>query len=515
MYKKVVLSPDKGIQKYKPKDLIDDAGWSEGNNVHFCTGYMQKVSGWQKWYNSSLGSPILGIDNFYKYNGDSWLIICTNDKIYKYNTTTKVFDEIGTGLLATQDHPVFIDTANDTMIYTNGVDKIKSWDGVATTISDLAGLTDCEGEVTDVRAKCMIYTNNFLMLGGTTENGIACPQRIRWSRIGNINNWKNETDGTGQAGWADLSDGVDWIQRILPFQNYIIVYKERSIQVLSYVGGTTIWDKRPAIVGTGLLAPNAIIDLGTEQIFIGPDNIYSYDLVEVKIAGDEISKDFFKDLDPSKSHMTTSFFIEETPEAWFPYVSVNSPNGYHDRALVYNVDTKAWSIRDMPMSAYGFWNLDAGKTIDEYTEPIDSYNEEFDTSTKLANAPINLCGDANGYIYVLDGQSKDGVDLSCYVCSKLFDLDNPGVMKRLKRIQLMTSREGSYNLPIYVGTCDNVDEEIVWHGPYDMNLDKTYPPWVDVDLTSRYFMIKMGTENKDEPFKLTGYILYYDVRSEM
>jgi hypothetical protein len=585
---KSIVPPDGGINKYLPNHLIPDNSWITGNNIYFGVGFLEKCHGWIKFMTNPLSEGIRNIDNYYKYNGDAYLMFITNNKIYKYNdndgnvsdlfipptwealnpvskddTTTyanfciptvsnghyykcttngttgstqptwpingttvtdgsAVWTDMGllSSMSGTNDKPIFAENAEDKFIITNYVDNIKYWNGSNDIIRDLSGTNELEGYAGSnhtLKAKCMLYSNGFLILGHTEEDGKTYPQRIRWSQYGNIEKWINEIDGSGQAGAADLTEGVDWVQRILPLNNYVIVYKERSIQVLSYVGGDLIWDKRPAIIGTGLLAPKAIIDLGDEHIFIGPDNIYSFDLIEPKIAGDDIGQYFFRELlNPTYAHRIETFFIEEVPEAWFVFASIESDDGTLDKAIVYNTDTKKWSIRDMPMTAFGYYNIQETTTYNDLTDvSFDEANFIFDTTTKLSNSPLNICGDSQGYIYKFDGTSKDGQDMGCSVVSKLFDLDNPGILKRLMRIQLMVSREEEYNLRVYVGTADNVDEPITWHGPYNMLLSQSKPPWVDVDLTSRYFCVKFETLGKNQPFKLTGYNLWYEERSNL
>ena len=576
MKTKNIIAPADGINKYLPINLIKDTSWSDGNNVHFGVGYIEKVGGWKKfvatpstWHAlatytagdyiiptsanthiykcteagtsataeptwpitaggtatdnavtwqeigvNKLDGELMALDNYYKFNGDQFLIAITTKRVYRLDPVTNVFVDITgiTLLTGSIDFPVFTENAQDWFIITNGVDPIKYWDGTSPTIADLAGLNDCLGGVTSVRAKAMLFASNCLMLFNTIENAENCPQRLRTSQINNIEKWTMNDDGSGEAFWGDLTDGVDWGQRLLPLSNYVVAYKERSIQVLSYVGGTLVWDKRPAIIGTGLLAPRAIVDLGDEHIFIGPDNIYSFNLIEPSIAGDDISKAFFEILDPDKSHLITGFFIEEVPEAWFVFVSTSSPDGLPDKALVYNTDTKAWSIRDMPMMAFGYYNLRDEGIWDTDEDTWDSDDSAWDSSTKLANAPINLCGDSQGIIYVFDGNSKDGADLDCFIRTKLFDFENPFQLKRAKRIQFMVSREGPYNLQVRVGSAANVDEEISWSTPKNMSLDKTSPPWVDIDVTARYMMFEFATLQKDQPFRITGYSIYYDER---
>lgn len=508
-----VMAPARGINKNLPKNLIKDDAWSDGNNVHFGVGYVEKVGGWRKFVADQLDGEIMAIDNFFKFNGDSYLMFVTTKRVYYYDpVSNSVVDITGDTLLTGGSEDIVItENAQDYFLITNGVDPIKYWDGIMPSIANLPGINDCDGGVTSVRAKAMLYAQNFLILLNTTENGHPCPQRMRTSQINDITKWKKNDDGSGESFWGDLTDGVDWGQRMLPLGNYIVAYKERSILLLTYVGGDLVWDKR-LVTNVGLLAPRAIVDLGDEHIFIGPDNIYSFDLIDAKIAGDDIAKEFFRLLDPGKSNLTMGFFIEEIPEAWFAFVSTTSPDGLPDKAVVYNTDTKAWSIRDLPFTCYGYYNLIDDPIWDTDEDTWDSDDTEWDDSKSMANAPINLAGDKNGYVYVFDGNSKDGAALACFVRTKLFDLKNPFQLKRAKRIQFMVSREGPYNLQVRVGTAANVDEPITWGEPVLMSLDKTSPPWVDIDVTARYMMFEFATLEKDQPFRITGYVIYYGIR---
>lgn len=576
-----IMAPDKGIDKNLPKNLIDDRAWSDGNNVHFGVGYAEKVGGWKEflnrpvpWQASTAYSPgayimpssptghvyqcttegttgsaepawpatagdtaadgtagwtnvgvnqlsgiIMAMDNYYLFNGNSYLMAVTTTHCYRYDPDANTFVDItsGTPLNGTSEHPVITENAQNWFVFTNGVDPVKYWDGdLAHTIADLPGLDDVEGGATSVRCKTLLYFQNFLLLGGTTEDGTPFPQRIRWSCIGDIAKWKN-VDGDvsrSEAGYGDLTDDVSWVVGLRPLGNYVAVYKERAIQLMNYAGGATIWNKWPAFIGTGLLSAKALVDLGDEHIFVGNDNIYSFNGREPSIAGDDAAKEFFRVLDPDKYGLIAGFYVEEVPELWFAFPSTSSPDGHPDKAIVYNTDTKAWSMRDLPMTAFGYYNRRGDGVWDADDDTWDNHSTEWDASINLDNAPINLAGGADGGIYVFEGNAKDGasVPIDSFLTTKLFDFGAPDKIKRLLRIQFMISREGPYDLPVYVGTAANVDEPVKWHGPYNMSLDKTSPPWVDVDVSARYLCLRMGTAGADEPWRLTGYILYYELR---
>ena len=76
----------------------------------------------------------------------------------------------------------------------------------------------------------------------------------------------------------------------------------------------------------------------------------------------------------------------------------------------------------------------------------------------------------------------------------------------------MVSREGEYNLTVTIGTAENVEEDVSWRDPVYMSLNKAIPPWVDVDVTGRYFIIRLSNSEKDQPVKLMGMILTYENR---
>ncbi|GAG88452.1 unnamed protein product, partial [marine sediment metagenome] len=60
-------------------------------------------------------------------------------------------------------------------------------------------------------------------------------------------------------------------------KDYVGVYKDKSISVLDYVGGSSIFATSVHIDGIGLLTQDAIVNLGTSHIFLGSDyNIYEW-----------------------------------------------------------------------------------------------------------------------------------------------------------------------------------------------------------------------------------------------
>lgn len=68
---------------------------------------------------------------------------------------------------------------------------------------------------------------------------------------------------------------------------------------------------------------------------------------------------------------------------------------------------------------------------------------------------------------------------------------------------------------------DDIPGNVTWTDKMYMNLQRPVPwythhvaPYVDLDISARYFRIKFGTEGNNEYFKILGYTLYYQVRGD-
>jgi hypothetical protein len=567
------LSPiDKGLNYKIPAYQLPTSQWRNGINVQFVQGYLEKVGGWRKLFADPLDGAVYHIDNFFTTTDDSYMMLHTPKSVYKYtNGDTAPIKITDSDLTGNIESPIIADTIQDMYVFTNQQDYLKVWPGFGSVVTmpgsrtgdewtantakikwdvvsnegynyicTTAGATGTvkptfptsNGTVTDgtvvweflgfaglenggsgiTRCRMVVNFAGFLIVGGIYEDGTHFPQRVRWTKWREPFVWKNNTDGSGQAGYVNLSDGVDWIQGGAMLGNYLVIYKERSINIFSYVGGDEVFQQRPSITGIGLLAPGGLCNLGDEHIFIGPDNVYSFDLMEPKIAGDDIAKEFFRLLDPGYTDNITNFFMEETTLLYFGFTSINSVDHTNDMALIYNTDTKAWSIRELPMSGFGYWEKNTDDSWDNDEETWDSDETTWDDSRDLQNAPTNLCGDHNGYIYVFGGHSKDGGDIAFSVESGLIDLDDPTLLKRITRIQFMVSREGDYSMKVEIGTADNVDEPVVWQQTRYMSLSRTTPPWVDCDVTGRFFALRLSNDKADQPVKVYGIVVNFEMR---
>lgn len=101
-----------------------------------------------------------------------------------------------------------------------------------------------------------------------------------------------------------------------------------------------------------------------------------------------------------------------------------------------------------------------------------------------------MCGDENGNLYRVEGtadvRDEDGKFYG-YVVSKTHHMEDPGHIKRLLRIQFHIVTSPGSKLVVEVGTGWNSEAHMDKWETHNLDLRSPKPPFVDVDLSARYF----------------------------
>lgn len=382
-----------------------------------------------------------------------------------------------------------------------------------------------------VRAQCIEDYKDFLFIANTEEDGELYSSRLRWSQWQNPYLWHNNEDGSGMAGYVDVNDIEGKIVSIKKIGDILAVYKERGIIAISYTGGDTVFSKELVTTKAGLVSPNAIIVLPHSHVFVGRDNIYEFDGNTVTPIGDPIRKWFFEDL--TSIDRILGYYNESSKDIVFAYDNTGKDSINRNKAITYNTYTHTWSVRDMEVTAIGDFCENDDLIIDELDEePTDQYDEEkarnmmIDSSLYKKEDLVPMVGDENGNLYKLSGYTDSRGDYDGWVISKTHHMEDPLHIKRLMRIQFHVETQGDYDLYVKVRPSWNAEtskEDIDWeHVPsFTLNFrnsktqNPVQPPFIDLDLSARYFQIKFGTRHNDEYFKVLGYTLFYQTRGEM
>lgn len=125
----------------------------------------------------------------------------------------------------------------------------------------------------------------------------------------------------------------------------IVAYKDRSMYVGQYVGGSEIWDWRMLPGNIGAPCQEAVVTTGTAHFFPGPDDFYVFDGSRPIPLDSPVRSWFFSVLDTRYAYRISGTFDRQNQRVlwWFPSLS---SGGVLDKCLVYNIKTRQWGRMD-------------------------------------------------------------------------------------------------------------------------------------------------------------------------
>lgn len=303
----------------------------------------------------------------------------------------------------------------DSMIFTNGVDKPKIYDGA--TCEDLGGLPPGF-----TSAEVVFQYGDYTWLFNTVESGVAYPQRARNSNTGDPEDWT-----TQNAGLYDLTSREDHIVTVGRLGDKMIVYKERSANRFTFVGTDDIlFDYEEVFSGEGPVSVDALEDMGDYHVFFGAANIYRYDGdFTYEPIGDKIRALIFGvngELNPSALATVSMFYVEELDELWIFIPTDN--NARPTKFYRYRLTEDSFYERNLgfEVSGYGFNTSIASRRWIDLEGSWQDQDFRWVSQLLQANSPTTLLLDAAGEVYEYDYfEKKDlGVTIDYVLQTKDF-----------------------------------------------------------------------------------------------
>jgi hypothetical protein len=231
-----------------------------------------------RWLTTAGGIVIAGTDrNLYVYDWTNGFIKVSKSGGYSlYSGVTYQYGEDST---AAFDHCAF----GDILIATNRA--VVPQYRTALIRTNAAVYADLGTPVLAPKAACCAVASNFVFLGdlnstwGTTTSVVGSRDMVAWCGIGNHQSWDVNAPVT-QASFAQFVDTPGAITALAPWQDGIIVFKANAMYRGHYVGAgpnSSIWDFERVSDRIGCLGPKSWVDIGNRLVFVGPEDIYSFD----------------------------------------------------------------------------------------------------------------------------------------------------------------------------------------------------------------------------------------------
>lgn len=312
-------------------------------------------------------------------------------------------------------------SGSDLWFYTNGVDYVVTWDGVATSAIYHPEL--------NIICKRLCNYKNMMIYGNITVSGVYQPTSIINSDVG----WALRAGATGiqLSNQFEVHSNSDEIFSLRVLGPNLIVYSERTITTVQFVGAPVVFAFTQAVQGHGPIGPRAIAPFGYIHEFIGHDRGYSFDGVNLREVNSHVMRDIIRQIDTTRQRFAFAHFNEEQGEVEWSVPLTSDPG----QGVIGSSPVTAWvenylevnqysqyqgspfAKRNYPFTCAGYWLATSGaQTWASSTGNWISQNFAWNDKIYSTSFPLNLVGDVNGFIYITDTvQTGNGAILPSFV----------------------------------------------------------------------------------------------------
>jgi len=298
------------------------------------TGYapFPSVENYSQDASENLDSLFVG-----KYGSEVQVFAGGPTKIFKLDNTDLSLDDVSkSGGYSSTFNWNFVQYGS-TVIAANNVNKLQSWTiGTSTLFADL----DTNAPI----AKYITVVRDFVVAGyldgGTNAN------KLIWSDINDETTWVSGS--TSQSDYQVIADGGNITG--MTGGEFGLVFLEKSIVRMSYVGSPLFFQFDTISRGLGCLEGNSVAQYGAVSFFLSDDGFYQCDGQSViGIGTEKVDRYFFNDADITDlDSMSASVDPVKKIIVW------NYKNSNGGRSLlIYNIQLKKWSRAETTTNLIG------------------------------------------------------------------------------------------------------------------------------------------------------------------
>lgn len=241
-------------------------------------------------------------------------------------------------------------TLSQIPIITDGVDKPQFW-----ASPSLSGrFADLTNWPVNDRCNAIKPFKQFMVALAITRSGTLYQHLVKWSHPavpGSVPASWDETDPTKLAGEVEILDELPGgIRDGGGLRDTFVIYKDNSTWGMQYIGGNDVFRFFPIFLNSGIMSASCFcpIDNGAAHFVATGHDFIIHDGQNMKNILSKRVENYLLSTIPSTS-LDYCYCVEkaEKHEAWFCYPDVNSPNGYPNKAMIYNWKEETVQFRDM------------------------------------------------------------------------------------------------------------------------------------------------------------------------
>lgn len=380
------------------------------------------------------------------------------------------------------------------VVATNNSDFVLWWNVDSSVGNSFAALDNSNGidyEGTANRlTKCKYITSyeRYLILGHTTEAGIAYPQRERWASLATGGSTIDfDENGSGDAGKKDFTTTPGFLMGFARHGDNLVISKEDSMHRSWLVAADTVFEWQEYTLKVGNLSADSLINDKAGRLYWMGSDLTIREINTPQPISTQVDKTI-KEMNSSQAEFIQATFIDEFEDIWWSLASGGSDT--NDTIVAFHPDSSRSFIHKIPVRAFGDFTQQEAFTYD--TLPFDTYVAWgadwliYDTKRNVVGFPLDLASDYLGNTFDLHRADKDdGSDFTGTVIIST-TLTTPKSLNLFKRVNngvdVILNRKSSGSVTLYakrdtekswqlLGTASLVDsdelEMVIVHIPFD------------------------------------------------
>lgn len=485
-----------------PQELPPNA-WSAATNMRFRDGYAERFKGSAAVFATPAVVPYF-VAPFSSGASRMW-VHAGLAKVYVDDGTTR------TNLTPASDYTGAIDdkwvggTLGGIMVINNGVDLPQYWGGNVAV--KFAALTAWTGTW---RAVSVRPFKNFLVALGITKGATSYPHMVKWSSAadpGTLPASWDETDATKDAGEQDLAETPDLLVDQLQLGDMNVIYKERSMYAMRYIGQPFIWQFQRLPGDVGALGRNCVAPVPAGHVVLAAgDLVLHAGQGPQSLLTARMRRWLFNRIDSTnfkRAFLTTNPARNEVWVCW--------PQGGDTActmALVWNWVDDTFGVRELPGATCGAagqinyaaasaWATDTGTwAADTSVWNTDEYN---------AMEARLILGGAGPALQLQDtGALFSGVAPTSLLERTGMTFDAPDMVKTIRSLVPRVDAPAGTLLSVQVGASMDAEVAPTWGAavPYTVGTTRK----ADVFATGRFMAVRIGSTDV-QPWRLKSYDL--------
>lgn len=326
------------VNDLAPNDPPPNA-WTIVNNMRFRDGYAERVGAEQQVFADTSVVPHFVAP--YQTTTTRYWIHAGLASVFADDGTTRS-NITGTGLTGGADDRFTGGTLNGVFVLNNGIDVPQYWGGTGT-------LATLPGWDVSWRAASVRPFKNFLVALGMTKGSTKYPHMVKVSSAASPGAIPSSWDAANPALDTlerDLSETPDVLVDALPLGDALIIYKERSMYSMQFIGGNTRFKTQRLPGESGMLARGcaAVTPVGHVVLTTGDVVVHAGQGVRSIVSG-RMRRWLFSQIDPTNYKRCFVAVNTQKNEVLicFPTPGESSCN----KALTWNWTDDSIGVRDL------------------------------------------------------------------------------------------------------------------------------------------------------------------------